>query len=166
MINTAGIALIKEFESLHDGNLVQIGLQPKLCPAGIWTVGYGHALRDSTGHFLRGESNKAEAYNQYNALTELQAILLLKEDLTEFCHYVTILVKVPLTNNQFAALVSFAYNVGYNSLRTSTLLKILNKGDYAGAAEQFRVWNKSGGKVLRGLTKRREAERLLFLKDN
>jgi lysozyme len=164
MINKAGIALIKEFESLHDGSLALIGLQPKMCPAGIWTIGYGHALRDSTGHFLRGNSNKAEAYKQCNNLTELQAIVLLQEDLEEYCHLVKTLIKVPLNENQYAALVSFTYNVGYNSLRTSTLLRLLNAGDYAGAAKQFLMWNKSGGKVLRGLTRRREAERALFLK--
>lgn len=166
MINDAGIAIIKEFESLHDGNLAQIGLQPKLCPAGIWTVGYGHALRDSTGHFLRGESNKYLAYKQYRDMTALQAINLLQEDLEEYCHLVSKAVTVPITDNQYAALVSFTYNVGYNSLRTSTLLRLLNQKEYAKAAEQFLVWNKSGGKVLRGLTRRREAERLLFLTVN
>ena len=88
---------------------------------------------------------------------------MLGEDLEEFEHYVKMLVTVPLTSNQLAALVSFTYNLGYNSLQTSTLRKMLNNRDYTGASEQFLRWNKSDGKVLRGLVLRREAERELFL---
>ncbi|MEG5623927.1 lysozyme, partial [Enterobacter hormaechei] len=73
------------------------------------------------------------------------------------------LVKVGLTQGQFDALVSFTYNLGARSLSTSTLLRKLNAGDYAGAADEFLRWNKAGGKVLNGLTRRREAERALFL---
>ena len=72
-------------------------------------------------------------------------------------------VQVPISQNQFDALVSFAYNVGLNNLRTSTLLKKLNAGLYKEAAEQFPRWNRSGGKVLRGLTIRRRKEKELFL---
>ncbi|EDH9820259.1 TPA_asm: lysozyme, partial [Salmonella enterica subsp. enterica serovar Typhimurium] len=73
------------------------------------------------------------------------------------------LVKVKLTQGQFDALVSFAYNLGARTLSSSTLLRKLNSGDYAGAADEFLRWNKAGGKVLNGLTRRREAERALFL---
>ncbi|KQD16250.1 lysozyme [Acinetobacter baumannii] len=71
---------------------------------------------------------------------------------------------MPLTQNQFDALVSLAYNIGSGAFKGSTLLKLLNKGDYKGAADQFLVWNKAGGKVMKGLVRRREAERALFLK--
>ena len=57
-----GINLIKYFESLHDGDLTEIGLQPKMCPAGIWTEGYGHAIRDLKGQFFKGKDNKLKAY--------------------------------------------------------------------------------------------------------
>ena len=70
---------------------------------------------------------------------------------------------VPLTQNQFDALVSLTYNIGSGAFNNSTLLK-LNKGDYQGAADQFLVWNKADGKVMKGLVRRREAERALFLK--
>ncbi len=73
-------------------------------------------------------------------------------------------VTVPLNQNQFDALVSLTYNIGSGAFNNSTLLKKLNKGDYQGAADQFLVWNKAGGKVMKGLVRRREAEQALFLK--
>jgi GH24 family phage-related lysozyme (muramidase) len=87
---------------------------------------------------------------------------LLKTGLVSYESDVSRLVKVGLTQGQFDALVSFTYNLGARSLSTSTLRK-LNAGDYAGAADEFLRWNKAGGKVLNGLTRRREAERALFL---
>lgn len=88
---------------------------------------------------------------------------LLKVGLVSYESDVSRLVKVSLTQGQFDALVSFTYNLGARSLSTSTLLRKLNAGDYAGAADEFMRWNKAGGKVLNGLTRRREAERALFL---
>ncbi|EAA7932780.1 lysozyme, partial [Salmonella enterica subsp. enterica] len=88
---------------------------------------------------------------------------LLKTGLVGYESDVSRLVKVRLTQGQFDALVSFAYNLGARTLSTSTLLRKLNAGDYAGAADEFLCWNKAGGKVLKGLTRRREAERALFL---
>ncbi|EPH0070380.1 lysozyme, partial [Acinetobacter baumannii] len=96
--------------------------------------------------------------------TEQQAETYLKNDLTKFEVVINKLVKVSLTQNQFDALASFTYNLGETNLANSTLLKKLNKGDYQGAADQFLVWNKAGGKVMKGLVRRREAERALFLK--
>ncbi|MNQ87056.1 Lysozyme RrrD [compost metagenome] len=72
-------------------------------------------------------------------------------------------VVVLFTQEQFDALVSFTYNLGINALKGSTLLRKLNSGDYEGAADEFLKWNKAGGKILSGLTRRREAERMLFL---
>lgn len=169
------IALIKHFESLHDGDLSKIGLQPKPDPIGIWTGGYGRALRHPrTGQFLRVQNGKAdqiEAYRQCQGLDEAGAEQWLKEDLAEFSAGVSSLVKVPVNDAQFGALVSFAYNVGLDidadtkaeGLGDSSLLRFLNQGMYRRAADQFPLWNKAGGKPLPGLARRRAAERELFL---
>ena len=92
-----------------------------------------------------------------------QNISLLEKDLSDYCRRVESLIKVKITDNQFAALVSLAYNIGVSAFGGSTLLSYLNKGNYSAAADQFARWNKGGGKVLAGLTRRREAERKLFL---
>jgi lysozyme len=162
-INAAGLALIKKFESLHDGDLATIGLQPKMCPAGIWTIGWGRALTNAQGDFLRGPKGRSEAYAKYGSISEDQAEQSLKEDTAKFAEGVSNLLEVGVTSNQFSALVSLAYNIGLGALSRSTVLKRLNAGDVTGAAAAFLLWNKSGGKVLRGLTLRREAERQLFL---
>lgn len=85
-------------------------------------------------------------------------------DLNRFESSVNKLVEVPLSQNQFDALVSLTYNIGQTAFSNSTLLKKLNAKDYQGAADQFLRWNKGGGKVMKGLVRRREAERALFLK--
>ncbi|WP_395225489.1 lysozyme [Salmonella sp. SKLX100676] len=96
-------------------------------------------------------------------IDEATAERLLNTGLVGYENDVSRLVKVKLTQGQFDALVSFAYNLGARTLSSSTLLRKLNAGDYAGAADEFLRWNKAGGKVLNGLTRRREAERALFL---
>lgn len=139
-INKAGLDLIKSFEGLR--------LKAYKDAVGIWTIGYGHIKTATPGM----------------SISEPEAEALLRGDLEEAQGAVTRLVKVPLNDNEYAALVSFVFNLGAGSLSRSTLLKKLNAGDRAGAAQQFLVWNKAGGKVLAGLTRRREAERDLFLK--
>ena len=134
-----GINLIKHFEGLE--------LESYLCPANVWTVGYGHTKTAKPGM----------------KITTATAETLLVNDLTPFEEHVKKVVKVVITQNQFDALVSFVFNLGQGAFSRSTLLKLLNKGDYSGAADQFLRWNKAGGKVLAGLTRRREAERMLFL---
>lgn len=141
-INDAGVRLVQEFEGLR--------LDAYLCPAGIPTIGYG-----ATGPDIR----------MGMTWTEDQAEERLADDLAKFCDGVDRLVRVPLTNNQFAALVSFAYNVGLGALAGSTLLRKLNAGDYQGAADQLPRWARGGGRVLPGLVRRRDAERDLFLSD-
>ena len=164
MICQEAIDLIKSFEGIHDGDLTVIGLQPKMCPAGIWTVGYGRALRNkATNAFLRGETGKTEALEKYPQLTVKQAEDMLAYDLDVFSMQVQGLIKVKVNDKQYGALVSFAYNVGVGNLSKSTLLKKLNVGDYTGAAVEFLKWDKAGGKVLKGLTLRRQAEKNLFL---
>jgi len=113
-----------------------------------WSIGYGHFIKP-------GEN--------LTAVSEAQARELLKQDAAIASAAVSDSVKVPLTQNQFDALVSFTYNVGITAFRNSTLLKKLNAGDYSGAAEQFARWNRSQGEVIAALTRRRAAERELFL---
>lgn len=139
-IGAKGVKLIKEFEGLE--------LKAYKDSVGVVTIGYG-----STGdHVFMGQT-----------ITEAQAEALLRKDIARFEKGVDDLVKVPLTQNQFDALVSFSFNLGLGNLKSSTLLRKLNSLDYAGAANEFVRWNKAGGVVMKGLTRRREAEKALFL---
>ncbi|UYF57267.1 lysozyme [Citrobacter amalonaticus] len=117
-----------------------------------WTIGYGWT------HPVDGKPVRPGM-----TINQDTADRLLKTGLVSYENDVLKLVRVKLTQGQFDALVSFAYNVGSRALSTSTLLKKLNAGDIKGAADEFLRWNKAGGKVLNGLTRRREAERALFL---
>lgn len=120
---------------------------------GVWTIGCG------TIKYPNGRAVK-----KGDVCTDAQVEQYFSNDLVKFENSVNSLVKVPLTQNQFDALVSFAYNVGATNFSNSTLLKKLNAKDYKGAAAEFPKWNKAGGKVISGLTKRRNAEMELFLK--
>jgi len=133
-----GIDLIKHFEGCE--------LKAYKCPAGVWTIGYGHIKGVQEG----------------DVITEQQADEMLVEELHEYENYVNTLVDVPLNQNQYDALVSWVYNLGGGNLKASTLLKVLNSGDYSGVPAQIMRWNKAGGKVLEGLTRRRQAEADLF----
>ncbi|HEX8001097.1 MAG TPA: glycoside hydrolase family protein [Mycobacteriales bacterium] len=120
------------------------------------TIGYGHLVHagpitaaDRSGPFGKG-------------ITKQQGLDLLRKDVESKAQAVRQCVTVPLNQGQFDALVSFAYNVGAGNLRSSTLLKKLNAGDYAGAANEFGNWTKAGGKVLTGLQRRRAAEAAMF----
>lgn len=125
---------------------------PYRCPAGIPTIGYG-STRYPDGRAVRLSDPP---------ITKEQANDLLFATLGEYENAVTRYVTVPINQNQFDALVDFAYNAGAQNLRKSTLLKHLNKGDATRAAKEFGKWIYGGGKVLKGLVKRREAERELF----
>ena len=127
--------------------------KPYLCPAGVPTIGYG-STRDTDGKPIT---------MQHPPITEAQARALLAATLVTYEDAVNRYVKVPLNQNQFDALVDFAYNAGAKNLLTSTLLKKLNAGDYAGASKEFGKWVYGGTKKLNGLVKRREAERQLFI---
>lgn len=137
-----GINLIKEFEGCK--------LSSYKCPAGVWTIGYGHTKNVKQGMKITNE----------------HATNLLKDDLKTYEGYVNKYVKVKLNQNQFDALVSFTFNCGGGALKSSTLLKKINKGDYTGAANELLRWNKASGKILAGLTRRRQAEKALFLKQS
>jgi lysozyme len=97
-------------------------------------------------------------------ISQEKAENMLKMDLVVHCNNVTKLVKVPLNQGQFDALVSFEYNVGYGALSTSTLLRLLNQGKYTEASKQFERWVYAGGKPLEGLKRRRKAEKELFIR--
>lgn len=161
------VELIKAFEGIPDGDPSTVNIDAYLDPVGIWTIGWGHAIRHGRD-FLRGSHNQAVARALFpGGITRAQAEALLRADLIDFAAGVLRLVRVPLDDGAFGALVSFAFNAGLGNLGQSTLLRRLNAGDFAGAAEQFLVWNK--GRVrgvlteLPGLTRRRRAERALFL---
>lgn len=162
-VNEATVALVKNAEGLPNGDPTTGNFLPYLDPVGIWTIGWGHAIAWQ-GQWLRGENNRAQALALYPGGISLeQATALLHADLINAGRDVSLVVAVPVNDNQFGALVSFTFNLGIGNLRSSTLLKLLNAGDYAGAAEQFPRWNKANGQVLPGLVKRRAAEQQLFL---
>ena len=161
-INDVGLELVKSFEGIPDGDPTTVKIDPYLDPIGIWTIGWGHAIRVGAD-YLRGKENRKAAMDLYpGGITKEQAEQLLRGDLMDACRDVESLVDVDLTDNQFGALVSFTFNLGRGNLAKSTLLKKLNAGDYSSAAAEFPKWNKAGGKVLKGLVARRAAEAELF----
>ena len=133
-----GISLIQKFEGCE--------LEAYQCSAGVWTIGYGH-----TKDVLEGMT-----------ITKEQAEQMLVDELHEYENYINEYVTVALSQNQFDALVSWVYNLGPANLKVSTMLKVLNKGQYEEVPAQMKRWNKAGGKVLEGLIRRREAEACLF----
>jgi lysozyme len=135
-----GLELTKQFEGVR--------LTAYQDSVGVWTIGYGHTGPD----VAPGKT-----------ISQAQADTILMKDIARFEDGVNKLVKTSLTQNQFDALVDFSFNLGLGNLGSSTLLKKLNAGDYKEAAEEFLRWDKAGGKALAGLTKRRAAERALFL---
>jgi len=152
--NESGIRLIKAFEGLR--------LKAYKCPAGIWTIGYGHTLNVFPGQVI----------------TEQEADILLKMDIQLCEKIITPFIKVQVNDNQFSALISFAYNIGPGNPKAifkkggfywSKVLKELNAGNYEAAADAFLLYNKARDPEtkklieLSGLTKRRKAERELFL---
>ena len=161
------VDLIKSFEGIPDGDPSTVNLDAYLCPAGVWTIGWGHALMDG-GIQLKGPENKARARQLYpGGITREQAETLLRADLIPRAASVGSLLKVAVDDNQFGALIALVFNIGAANLGASTLLRKLNLGDVAGAADQFLAWDKArvNGVLqpLAGLTRRRKAERAMFL---
>lgn len=144
-ISEDGLAIIKRFEGYRG--------RPYLCPAGKATIGYGSTFYPD-GHPVAMTDR---------AISEAEAGAILADVVGDFAAGVSKLVRVQIEQHEFDALVCFAYNVGMGNFAASTMLKKLNAGDRKGAAAEFPRWNKSGGKVLDGLTARRAAERDLFL---
>lgn len=143
-ISQNGLNLIEHFEGLR--------LASYQDSVGVWTIGYGTTCYPSGQPVRKGETCTVEQANSFIA-----------HDVAKFAAGVTNLVKVPVNQNQFDALVSFSYNLGLGALGGSTLLKKLNAKDYVGASNEFTKWNKAGGKVLDGLTLRRQSEHNLFI---
>lgn len=161
--------LVQHFESLHDGDLRAIGLQPKLCPAGYWTIGFGRVVIDPvTKGTVRGEEGRARALQLWPQLSVVDAIRFLREDLAIRANRVRKLAQRKLLQHQFDALVSFEYNTG--KLGSASLLRHVNAGKWAEAAAEFLKWDMArvNGKLveLPGLVRRRQAERELFIGGN
>lgn len=162
-ISQATVDLVKSYEGIPDGDPSTVNIDPYLDPVNIWTIGWGHAIRYG-GQFLKGEADRAQMHALYpDGITLAQAEALLHADLIDTGRDVLTMLTVPVNDNEFGALTSFAFNLGTGNLRSSTLLKKLNANDRAGAADQFLRWVRADGKVLPGLVKRRAAERALFL---
>lgn len=143
-ISDEGIALIKKFEGCE--------LQAYQDAVGIWTIGYGWTQPVDGKKVTEGMT-----------ISQRTAERLLRCGVVQYEQGVNRLVKVAVTQGQYDALVSFAYNVGVRALSTSTLLKKFNAGDKQGAADEFMQWTKAGGMQLSGLFTRRSAERARFL---
>ena len=137
-ISEEGLSLIKKFEGCE--------LKAYRCAANVLTIGYGTT---------KGVTEDME-------ITKEEAESLLKEEMHEYEGYINDMVKVPLEQHQFDAMVSWVFNLGSGNLSLSTLLKKLNNSEYDEVPTQIKRWNKAGGKVLDGLIRRREAESLLF----
>lgn len=142
-----GIAIIERFEGLR--------LEAYEDGAGVWTIGYGH-----TG--LAGGMTRVK---KGDVCTSAQADEWLEEDVALAERAINVLVKVPLNQNQYDALVSFTYNLGWAALESSTLLRLLNAGATRIAAAEFVKWDYVAGKPSPGVLKRRQAEQALFLED-
>ena len=138
--------------------------KPYRCPAALWTVGVGHVLypdqaklsmAERLTYLLKPADNRVWSKDEVNSLLEY--------DLKRFVRGVARYCPTPLTQGQLDALVSFSFNVGLGTLQRSTLRQKHNRGDFAGAADEFLKYTKGGGKVLKGLVNRRNDERAMYL---
>lgn len=145
IVNEEGIQIIKHFEGWSS--------RPYLDPVGIPTIGYGS---------IYGLDGKRVTMG-HREITEEEGEFLLRRHLSHVRLSIGRQIKVPLTENMFSALASWAYNVGTGNMQTSTLRMKLNREDYLGAAEEFPKWRRSKGKILNGLVRRRKREQALFV---
>jgi len=142
-ISPRGLALIQGFESFRP--------RPYLCPAGYWTIGYGHVI-------LVGEK-------AYGEIMEIEGLSLLLKDVSFAERSVVRLIKVPLFDGQFDALVSFIFNLGSGALQRSTLRMKVNREEHKEVPDEFMKWVRAGGIRLRGLIRRRMAEAILYMEE-
>lgn len=133
------IALIKKHEGFR--------ARPYTCPAGVLTIGYGRTID----------------VKPYEITTEEAETIWLNKYVQAIANEILSVVSVQLNNNQVCALIDFVYNLGIGNLKKSTLLKCINNNNFNAAANEFLKWNKAGGIVLKGLERRRQEERALFL---
>lgn len=137
-----GLNIIKKYEGLY--------LKPYLCPAGYPTIGYGHVIRPT------------EKVLFYNGITKEKSDVLLREDVVWAARAVNNLIWSIINQGQFDALVSFTFNLGSGALQSSTLRRVINRGEYWDAPYQLRRWVYAGGRKLNGLIRRRNEEAILF----
>lgn len=160
-MSKSGILLLKLSESVHDGDLSKKGLQPEMCPAGVWTEGFGHTILVN-GRMIKGLKNKALAYKCSKVKTLDDALKLLAIDLKPREDLINSL-DLKINQNQFDPLVDFVYNLGSGNFLNSTLLRLIKKdpNDFM-IAYEFPKWRKAGGRVLTGLVVRRHREASLY----
>jgi lysozyme len=162
-VSKTSVALIKH----HEG----VRRKPYRCPAALWTVGVGHVLYPEQASYPSTPEgmNFRRAYNikpeDNRDFTEEEIDAILYRDLQRFERGVRVCCPGKLTQNQFDALVSFAFNLGLGVFQRSTLRQKVNRREYKAAAEEFLKYVKAGGRVLKGLVRRRTAERALFLSE-
>ena len=156
-VSDAGKSLIKHFEGVHR--------RPYLCPAILWTVGVGRVLYPEQNKLKIPERKTYPLRTEHDKEWSDEAIdLLFDADLLRFESGVLRLCPdSALSQGQFDALVAFSFNCGLGAIQASTLRRLYNAGDVEGAAAEFPKWNKGGGRVLPGLTRRRLEEQALFL---
>jgi len=147
IVNDRTKDLIKRFEGKR--------LKAYRCAAGVLTIGYGHTSMAGAPKVTPGMT-----------ITEKEASAIFDRDIERFAAKVEDLIKVELTDNQFGACVSLAYNIGVGGFAKSSVLRFINKKQFDNAADAFALWNKAGGKVLPGLTVRRAEEAALFREDD
>ncbi len=155
-VSEKAISMIKH----HEG----VRFKPYRCPAKLWTIGVGHVLYPEQGKLPFNErDNFALRIEDFRIFTQEEVDRILKEDLRRFERGVLRYCPSGLTQGRFDALVSFAFNVGLGNLQRSGLRMKHNRGDFEAAAEEFLKWSKAGGKVLKGLLKRRQDEMSLYM---
>lgn len=143
MVNEATLEIIKSFEGWRDTAYKDA--------IGVWTIGFGHTSMAGPPEVKPGMK-----------ITKAEGEAILARDLVKYENAIRNYVRVPLNDNQFGALVSWCYNVGPGNVAKSTLVKRLNAGQYDAVSTELAKWNRAGGKVLAGLTRRRKAEASLF----
>jgi lysozyme len=145
-VNAEGYALLKKFEGCV--------LKAYKCPAGVWTIGFGNTFYEDGMKVKEGD-----------VITQQRADELAKYIVEQFATSIRAMIKQPLNENQFSACVSLAYNIGTGGFKKSSVLRKLNVNPTDPTiADSFRLWNKGGGVVLKGLVRRREAEIALYFK--
>jgi lysozyme len=145
-VNADGYALLKKFEGCR--------LKAYLCPANVWTIGFGNTFYEDGTKVKEGD-----------VITQQRADELAKFIVEQFANSIRSMIQKTLTENQFSACVSLAYNIGTGGFKKSSVLKKLNVNpNDPTIADSFRLWNKGGGVILKGLVRRREAEIELYFK--
>ena len=144
-LSVEGLNLIKRFEGVRN--------RPYRCSAGLWTIGVGHLIGDG--------KSLPESWDRTFTEEEINALLV--RDLSRFERGVGMYIKVPLRQHEYDALCSFAFNLGLGTLQRSTLRQKINRNDKEGAAKEILKYCRAGGKIIKGLQKRREAEYQMFL---